>query len=290
MRMSVTGTTLVALLTSAGAEFGQQNGEYILGTKGLNAGIQPAPGFAYSNQATLYGADRLKDASGQPVPVSGTFDLHINQNLFVYTSPWKVFGETFGGTFDLIIANASITAPQVGVAGAGLGVTDTYVQPVTLGFIAHTGFFQPNNPNSIGSGYWGYLPSIAGTVYLTHEFHGKKRSTNITPGQTYDLECGVGRAFPLKTNLLQFGAVGYGGCPLPGCRTRASGILDHSQVENELLLPVRTGVLREGHHGRNHARLRWGRQFSCCEMMSPPNYCYCNSAILPPGIPTAWGS
>ena len=91
-----------------------------------------------------------------------------------------------------------------------------------FGFIAPTGRFRPllNATNNIGSGYWGYLPSISSTIYLTknkgtipsvfsaYEFHGKKRYTNITPGQTYDLEWGLGQALPIKTHLLQFGVVG----------------------------------------------------------------------------------
>ena len=40
----------------------------------------------------------------------------INQNLFVYTSKFKMLGGTFGSMFDLVIANASLTAPVIGVA------------------------------------------------------------------------------------------------------------------------------------------------------------------------------
>ena len=220
-----------------GTAFGQQKGQYVLGTNGLNAGIMPPPGFSYGNQSTVYGASRLRGPDGVVVPVAGSFDMVINQNFFVYTSKFKLLGGTFGSVFDLVIANASLTAPVIGVASGGAGPSDIYVQPFTLGyhfsradltvafgFIAPTGRFTPDTAatGNIGSGYWGYLPSVASTIYLTknkettlsvysnYEFHGKKRYTNITPGQAVSFEWGFGQLVPVRKNYLQFGAVGYG--------------------------------------------------------------------------------
>jgi hypothetical protein len=235
MTMGTTATALATLLALASAGLAQQKGQYILGTNGLNAGIQPAPGFAYSNLSTFNGSDRLKGPDGEPVPVEGNFALKVNQNFFIYTSPWKLFGGTFGATGDLVIANGSITAPQIGVSGGGVGISDTYIQPFTLGyhfprvdfsigfgFIAPTGRFQANSTDNTGSGYWGYIPSLAATIYFTkdkrtilsvfsaYEFHGRKRDTNITPGQTYDLEWALGQAIPVKSHVLQLGVGGYG--------------------------------------------------------------------------------
>lgn len=235
MTMRSTATALATLLGLASAGPAQQKGQYILGTNGLNAGIQPAPGFAYSNVSTFDRSDRLKGPDGEAIPVEGNLDVRVNQNFFIYTSPWKLFGGTFGATGDLIIANGSVTAPQIGVSGGAVGISDTYIQPFTLGyhfprvdfsinfgFIAPTGRFQPGSTNNVGSGYWGYIPSIAGTIYITkdkrtifsvfsaYEFHGKKRDTDITPGQTYDLEWALGQAIPVRTHLLQLGVGGYG--------------------------------------------------------------------------------
>ncbi len=220
-----------------GTALGQQKGQYLLGMNGLNAGIQPPPGFSYGNLSTIYGASRLRGPDGVIVPTTGSFDMVINQNLFVYTSKFKMLGGTFGSMFDLVIANASLTAPVIGVASGGAGVSDIYVQPFTLGyhfsradltvafgFIAPTGRFTPDTSatENIGSGYWGYLPSVASTIYLTknrettlsvfsaYEFHGKKRYTNITPGQAVSFEWGFGQLLPVRRNYLQFGAVGYG--------------------------------------------------------------------------------
>jgi hypothetical protein len=157
--------------------------------------------------------------------------------MFFYTTRFKLFGGTFGALFDLPIATASLTAPQIGVKGGGAGLSDLYIQPFTLGyhfsridftvaygFIAPTGRYSPlpNSSDNIGSGYWGNDISAAGTLYLTkdkgttlsvfsmYEFHGKKRYTNVTPGQDLNFEWGVGQMIPMGHNYFQVGAVGYG--------------------------------------------------------------------------------
>lgn len=227
-----------ALSTLAyGTAFGQQKGQYVLGTNGLNAGIMPPPGFSYANQSTIYGASRLRGPDGVIVPTAGSFDMVLNQNFFAYISKFKLFGGTFGSTFDLVLANASLTAPVIGGESGGVGVSDIYVQPFTLGyhfsradltvgfgFFAPTGRFtpDPSAQDNIGSGYWGYLPSVGSTIYLSknkettlsvfsaYEFHGKKRYTNITPGQAVSFEWGFGQRLPVRKSFLQIGAVGYG--------------------------------------------------------------------------------
>jgi hypothetical protein len=237
MNMKSAGAFLMIFLAGLGTAPAQQKGQYILGTNGLNAGIQPSPGFAYGNQGTVFRAHRAKGPDGQPIPSSGSFDLDIDQNFFIYTSKFKFLGGTFGGMFDLVIADASETAPQIGVHGGGAGVSDIYVQPFTLGyhfpridfsvaygFVAPTGRYIPipNSKDTIGSGYWGNDISAGSTIYLTknrgttlstyglYEFHGKKRYTNITPGQTFNFEWGLGQLVPAGKNFLQIGAVGYG--------------------------------------------------------------------------------
>jgi hypothetical protein len=220
-----------------GIAYGQQKGQYPLGTNGLGAGIQPAPGFTYSNEAIFYTADRLKGPNGVAIPVQGSYDLDLDQNMFIYTSKYKFLGGTYGAMFDLFIANGSLIAPQIGLTAGGVGITDTYVQPLTLGYhfsrvdlsaafgmVVPTGRYtrDPQSTQNIGSGYFGYMPSVSSTIYLTkdkrtivstiflYEFHGEKRYTDITPGQTFDMEWAIGRSLPVGKKMFQLGAVGYG--------------------------------------------------------------------------------
>jgi hypothetical protein len=85
MRIRITGGMVLILVAAIPATtVAQQKGQYILGTYGLNAGIQPAPGFSYGNQATFFWAGRLKG------------------------------GSTYGAVFDLVTANAFGFKPEFG--------------------------------------------------------------------------------------------------------------------------------------------------------------------------------
>ena len=82
------------------------------------------------------------------------------------------------------IASGALTLPLLrnGITAGtgGLGLADTWFQPVTLGwhlpradvwavyaFVAPTGRYTPGASDNIGSGYWGNDFSGAGTFYLT---------------------------------------------------------------------------------------------------------------------------
>lgn len=222
------GVLVIVSSACLGIGYGQQKGQYPLGTNGLGAGIQPAPGFTYSNEAIFYTADRLKGPNGVAIPVQGSYDLDLDQNMFIYTSKYKFLGGTYGAMFDLFISNGSLIAPQIGLTAGGAGITDTYVQPLTLGYhfsrvdlsaafgmVVPTGRYtrDPQSTQNIGSGYFGYMPSVGSTIYLTkdkrtivstiflYEFHGEKRYTDITPGQTFDMEWAIGRSLPVGKKM-----------------------------------------------------------------------------------------
>jgi hypothetical protein len=231
---------LVSLFVLSGPIGAQNRGQYILGTNGLNSGVMPQPGLTYSNLFTWWGADTLKGPTGQEIQTQGSVDAYIDQNLFMYTTKKTLLGAHFMSMWDLVFANASITAPifeQAGVKAGGAGITDMYFQPGTLGwhlsradimvgygFIAPTGRYVPGSTTNIGSGYWGNIPSAGVTFYLTknkatqlsvyqaYEFHTNKRGSDVTPGQTYNMEWGFGQLLPLAkdmSKLLQLGVIGY---------------------------------------------------------------------------------
>ncbi len=218
----------------------QNRGQYLPGSTGLNSGIMPSPGLSYTNIFIWFSSDTLKGPTGQTVPVQGSFNLYVDQNLFAYATKKKFLGARFMSVWDLVFANGSVTSPlfeQAGIKVGGAGLGDMYFQPVTLGwqlnrldimagygFVAPTGRYVPGSLTNVGSGYWGNMPFVAATLYLTknkatqlsvyqiYEFHTNKRGSSITPGQTYTLEWGLGQLLPVSkdhTKLLQVGVVGY---------------------------------------------------------------------------------
>lgn len=219
----------------------QQKGQYVPGQYGLNAGLtlQPDPGFTFANLDLNYSADTLKNSNAVAVPATGNYSFWMIENIFMYSPPHKVLGGQFTTMGMVTLANASLTADipssQLGVTGAGgQGITDTWVQPVNVGwhlgrvdtwvgyaFVAPTGEFFPLSSSNNGSGYWGNNFATGTTFYVTKnkgtqlnlatnwEFHGTKKGTNIIPGQAFTMEWGLGQMLPVKKNLLQLGVIGY---------------------------------------------------------------------------------
>jgi hypothetical protein len=154
----------------------------------------------------------------------------------------KIIGRHFFTMAALNLANGSLTAdlgnpPAFSTSGGGEGMADTWVQPANLAwsfkradvwvgyaFMAPTGKFSPGASNNVGSGYWGNDFATGTTFYVTKnkgtslnlatnwEIHGQKRQINITPGQAFTDEWGLGQILPLKkdfSRLLQLGVIGY---------------------------------------------------------------------------------
>jgi len=216
------------------------------GQMGLNAGIMPNPGISVINIDINYSAGTLNDRNGNPTPVTGNYNVWVVENILYYVPKFKVLGGNLGFAIaQPTVANGSLVIdlgnpPKFSANGGGYGFTDTYIQPVTLGwhlkradfyggyaFFAPSGRYTPGATNNVGSGYWGndfitgttlYLTKNKGTsvnLFTNWEFHGAKQganNTSVTPGQTFTTEWGLGQVIPLKkdfSRLLQLGAVGY---------------------------------------------------------------------------------
>jgi hypothetical protein len=228
----------VLFVAAASPSWAQQKGQYVPGQFGLNAGVLPDAGFTYSNLSLNYRAKALRDANGDAVPVTGTYEFWVIENLFFYVPTPKVAGAKLVLMAMVPAANGSLTLPRFDVSGTtGYAMSDTWVQPATLGwhferadvnaayaFVVPSGRYTAGATDNVGSGYWGNHVNSGATVYLTKnkgttanvfgnwEIHGRRKDTDITPGQAFTMEWGLGQAIPLDSNehkLLQFGVIGY---------------------------------------------------------------------------------
>jgi len=231
------------VLSVAFSSSAQQKGQYVPPQYGLNAGpaLLPAPGFTFGSFGLNYSADSLKKSNASSVPVTGTYSFWMVENIFMYAPAKKILGGQFTSMAILNLANAAVNADipiaEFGLSGGGEGLSDTWVQPVNLGwhltradtwvgyaFLAPTGAFSPGSPSNNGTGYWGNNFCSGTTFYATKnkatqlnlatnwEFHGTKRGTNIIPGQAFTMEWGIGQIIPLKkdlSRLAQLGVIGY---------------------------------------------------------------------------------
>ena len=133
------------------------------------------------------------------------------------------------------IANNSLSSSAQGAISGGGGFGDFYLQPVILwwrtvrvdirgifGFLAPTGKFNAGATDIVGNGYWTPVLAAGQTFYLTedkattlsafgmYEFHTTQSGTHIQPGETFDLDYSLMRAFTFEDSRLQVGLVGYG--------------------------------------------------------------------------------
>src|SRR5215469_11791879 len=160
---------ILFVLSAAFFSEAQQRGQYLPGQYGLNAGvaIMPPPGFTVANLDLNYSANALKDSRGTAIPVKGTFSLWSIENLFFYVPETKILGGKFSSWAAVNWANNSVTAAilssKFGLNAAGVGLTDTWVQPFNLGwhfprvdtwigyaFMAPTGQFSPGSTSNNG--------------------------------------------------------------------------------------------------------------------------------------------
>jgi hypothetical protein len=229
----------------------QQKGQWVPGQYGLNAGVIPDPGLTYANMAVNYSAGQLNDSNGNRVlqNVTGTYSFWVDENIFFYVPKYKFLGGYFVPYVSINVANGSLVAEingtNLGASAGGSGLADTYVEPLNLGwhfkradfnvgyaFTAPTGRYTAGASNNVGSGYWGNNITTGTTFYITKnkgtsanlftdwEIHGQRKAastpagqvSNITPGQAFTMEWGLGQVLPLKkdfSSLLQLGLVGY---------------------------------------------------------------------------------
>jgi hypothetical protein len=216
----------------------QIRGLYTPGMNATNSGVMPGAGLTYQGLFQLYSFDALKGEAGEALPVNGKAALFIDQNIFIWVSSHHLLGGAYVAMADLPVANSSLTTVAFGTIAGGSGLADTFFSPFTLAwklkraevqagysFVAPTGRFTPGATDNVGGGYWGHLVTSGQTVYLTankatavsawegYEFHGDQKTTNVHPGQTFDVDYSLTQMVPLEKNehtLLQLGVIGYG--------------------------------------------------------------------------------
>ena len=229
------------LVASAGSCLAQAlppvRGMYTPGFNATNSGVMPEPGFSYANYFIDYSFDQFRSASGATVAQNNAAEF-IDINAFEWVSKKKILGANYALATLLPISNSSISSPKLGAIGGGGGFSDSFYQPLTLGwhfkradiqaaygFFAPTGRFTAGATNNTGTGLWTNSPTAGETFYLTknkrtsvsayqlYEFHTTQQGTNIHPGQTFNLDYSLMQILPLQKDmhtLLQFGLVGYG--------------------------------------------------------------------------------
>ncbi len=241
MKIALVG---VLLLAGTGLCLGQAlppvRGVYTPGFNATNSGVMPEPGLSYANTFMDYSFDQFRPARGA-IAEPRNAAVFIDINAFEWVTRKKILGANYALAALLPVSNSSISVPALGAIAGGGGLSDSFYQPLTLGwhfkradiqvaygFFVPTGRFTAGATNNTGTGHWTHSPTAGQTFYLTrnkrtsvsayqlYEFHTTQKGTRIHPGQTFNLDYSLMQILPLqkekkgKLTLLQFGLVGYG--------------------------------------------------------------------------------
>ena len=227
---------LLALVATSG--HAQNRGVYPLGLSAINSGVSAAPGLTYNNSFLFYSRDEQKGGNGE-VLATGQQAVLLDMNTLLWASeqPIVALGNArFSTAVTVPIANNSLSSSTQGAISGGGGLGDLYFQPIILGWqapraevraiagvLAPTGKFTAGANDNVGNGYWTPVIAAGQTFYLSadrattisafemYEFHTTQSGTQIRPGETFDLDYSVMRAFRLSAeSRLQVGVVGYG--------------------------------------------------------------------------------
>jgi hypothetical protein len=197
----------------------QLNGFNIKGDMGLKSGSQAPPGAYVGTIFYRYRSDSIRNENGDEVSLPGDLGLNVGGVLVNVVTKKKFLGANYGFAVVLPFANGRIEFPRLDQE-TGIGLSDLYVQPVSLGwhfkradlttsyaFFAPTGRYTVGANDNTGLGMWGHEVNLGTTVYLTEnkawhaasnaafEFHSKKEDDVTQVGNLLTLEGGVGRSF-----------------------------------------------------------------------------------------------
>ncbi len=187
----------VLLLAGSGLCLGQAlppvRGVYTPGFNATNSGVTPEPGLSYANFFMDYSFNQFRSASGAIVAQNNAA-VFIDTNAFEWVSEKKILGANYTLAALLPFSNSSISSPTLGAIGGGGGFSDSFYQPLGLGwhfkradikvaygFFAPTGRFSAGATDNTGTGYWTNSLIAGETVYLT-----ENRATSVSAYQLYE--------------------------------------------------------------------------------------------------------
>jgi len=197
----------------------QLNGQNIKGDVGLKAGTQAPPGAYLAIPLWFYAADSIKDRNGDTIR-SGSLDSTVFGVGLNVVTPAKLFGANYGFLVVLPWANNRLQGTYDFESKSGVGLTDMFVQPISLGWHAPRadftvgyglyvpiGRYEDGASDNTGLGMWAQEITIGTTVYLNaskslhvatalaYDIQSEKKDSTTKVGDILNFEGGVGADF-----------------------------------------------------------------------------------------------
>jgi len=226
IKMAVIAFCLTGML------FGAASAEhYVNGVEGIKASSVPPPGFYYRMYNAFYTADALMNPDGEELNVDFDVKVFANVHRFIWMSDYKLLGADYGAHVIVPLINTDIKIGALGVDDDKFALGDIFVEPFLLswhganydaafgiGAYMPTGDYDVTEPASPGKDMWTGMMSFGGTLYFDeektwsasilgrYEVHSEKRDSDITPGNDFHFEWGIGKTI---AGVWDVGVAGY---------------------------------------------------------------------------------
>jgi hypothetical protein len=215
----------------SGAVFAGETGHYVNGVEGLKGGTVPPTGLYYRIYNVFYNADTLTDSSGNEVPVDFDVSIYAMVNRVIWVTDKKLLGADVFMDVVVPLVYTDLEIGALNVADDKFGLGDINIEPFGLSWHAPwydaafglsvylpTGDYDKNQPASPGKDMWTGMVTLGTTVYLDqektwsaavlgrYEIHSEKSDTDITPGNDFHFEWGLGKTL---AKVWDVGLTGY---------------------------------------------------------------------------------
>jgi hypothetical protein len=225
------------MLWIGSAVAGPTGNHFTNGGEGIKVGSVPGPGVYYRLYNFFYTADTLKDGNEKKIDIDFDVNVFAQVHRIIYVTNHKLLGGDYLWTVVVPVVYTDIEAGPVQDARWSLG--DIVVEPLAiswhgkqwdacLGLIAWVpvGHYDTDHAAGAGKGYWSGMFDLGGTYYPDkaktwsisylgrYEIHSRQRGHDVTLGDDYHFEWGIGKALPPSMGIgplrcFEVGVVGY---------------------------------------------------------------------------------
>lgn len=209
----------------------QETGHYVSGVEGIRAATLPPPGMYWRMYSVLYDASDLVGKDGEELPVGFDLSVFALVNRFIWITDYKILGADFGMDLIVPVLNTDIKISALGVEDDQFALGDITIEPFVLAWhgprydaafgialYMPTGDYDIKEPASAGKDMWTTMLTLGGTYYFDrkktlsasilsrYEIHSEKDERNITPGDDFHFEWGIGKNI---NKVWDLGITGY---------------------------------------------------------------------------------
>lgn len=235
---------------------GQETGHYVPGITGIKGATLPPPGFYYIMHNVYYSANSFYDGNGNNANIDFDLNVFVNAHRFVYVWEDVFLGANYAVNMIVPLTNTNISIGAFGLSDKMFGVGDVIIDPMVLswnkdkydlafglGAVVPLGSYDIMEAASPGKSFWTGMLTLGGTYYFdTHkswhasilsryEIHSKKKDFDITAGNDFTFEWGVGKTIP-KKQIWSLGVSGYAHWQLT--EDKGAAVLYDSSVKDKI--------------------------------------------------------